>query len=305
VRIVLAIVNAVVLLAGVGLLALRSGDRAVAFTPDRAVVSFRTPVQQAGAAPSPAEVATTVAAASSAAADAPAAGTPTTTPTTVATPTNAATVQAPATGPLTRPAAGVYVYKTDGQESVDVLGGATHDYPDETTIIVRHTDCGFDTEWRPLEQRAEYRAFCLGERGLRIAVLAGQREFFGRSAGYYQQCVNDTYYLPLADGGPPATWTETCQNDQGNQVTLNGKALGRQPRPVGAETVDAIQFEITTHRVTDQRETSVRSVVTMAAATGLVLALESTTRAVVNSPTGSGTYDERYTLELTDLTPRT
>lgn len=311
-RVGMALVTALTLLAGLGIVFLRSGDRAVAYTPERALAAFRTPATSAPAETTPAEAPAPSSTQSSPtrSPEGPAGASPSTAPPALAEPTAAAAPPAaasaaPTTGPFTRPAAGVYTYTTEGQESVDVLGGATHEYPSQTAITLRHTDCGFETEWRPLEQRAEFRSYCLAEKGLRLAALASQREFFGRSAGYHQICVNEAYYLPLPDQNPPATWTEICRNDQGQEFKLNGKSLGRRPHQVGAETVEAFQFEITTHRATAGRETSSRSIVTLSASTGVLLALDSRSHATISGPSGSGTYEEQYTLELTDLTPRT
>jgi hypothetical protein len=308
-RIALAIIDVLVLLVGSGLLFLRSGDRAVAYTPDQAIAAFRAPdpaasrgdgaAPVADAAPGAGPAAATVASTAPPAGGAPAAGG-------AAPAAPAAESAPPPSGPLTRPAAGVYVYKTDGSESIDLLGGATHEYPAETTITLRHNDCGFDTKWQPLEQRAEYRSFCLADQGLRIAVLASQREFFGRVAGYYLECAPDAYYLKYQDGAPANEWTATCTGQQGNSTTLHGKLLGTEQRQVGGQAVDAVKFEVIgTPNADSSRQASSHSIVTMSATTGLVLALDATAHAVVQGPTGSGTYDEHYTLELTDLTPRT
>ena len=304
----LAVVTAVMLIAGLGFAYLKSIDRADAYSADQAVAAFRTPppTQPAPSAEAPAPTAPGEPAAP--AGDANAA------PAAPAAPAGgavaaAAAPQAPIAtvpSPLTRPAEGVYVYKTSGGESTTVLGGAKHEYPEQTTITVRHTPCGVDTSWRPLEQRADYRSFCTDEGGLRAVVLASQRQFFGRTAGSFQECGPTTYYLRFEGPAPAASWSGPCKGRaSGLEVTLTGTLLGREMKQVGSQTIDAIRFQINVESVGESHHTKIKAIVTMAAATGLYLALDSTTEATGSSQGTSGTYNEHYTLELTDLNPLT
>ena len=56
-------------------------------------------------------------------------------------------------------APGVYRYRTTGEESVDVLGGATHHYPDETTITVT-PDGVVSPRWDALKERRDEWRLC-------------------------------------------------------------------------------------------------------------------------------------------------
>jgi hypothetical protein len=75
---------------------------------------------------------------------------------------------------------GAYEYRTAGFEEVDALGGARHDYPETTAVIVAETECGVTLTWRPLEERAVTWELCRSERGWELRGVTELHRFFGR-----------------------------------------------------------------------------------------------------------------------------
>ncbi len=74
---------------------------------------------------------------------------------------------------------GVYRYTTVGEEHIDVLGGAQHDYPAETTITVTPSGCGVQFRWDLLRERYEEYHLCATPQGIELAPLgAYYHEFF-------------------------------------------------------------------------------------------------------------------------------
>lgn len=70
----------------------------------------------------------------------------------------------------THPAAadGVYTYRTQGSESIDVLGGSRHRYPATTTITAVEVPCGLRLRWDALAHRSTTWTLCTHPRvGLR------------------------------------------------------------------------------------------------------------------------------------------
>lgn len=79
-------------------------------------------------------------------------------------------VRAQALGP------GVFAYETSGFEEVDALGGARHEYPARTTIVVRRAGCGLVLRWQPFEERLQEWELC---DGLRLRRITERHRFFG------------------------------------------------------------------------------------------------------------------------------
>ena len=86
-----------------------------------------------------------------------------------------------ASDPSPRGIDGVYTYRTTGGESLDVLGGATHRYPAETTITVVETACGVRLRWDALAGRSTTLTLCTRSGGVELRGLEEVHSFFGRT----------------------------------------------------------------------------------------------------------------------------
>jgi hypothetical protein len=122
---------------------------------------------------------------------------------------------------------GVYVYATRGEESVDALGGATHDYPKATTITVVTTPCGMRLLWQPFEERSVRWMLCATGAGIELAEWEVAHEFFGQSDRTGYTCT-EMVLVPRQDDFESTSFH--CRSDQGRQ---DGEA-----RVLGVEQVD-------------------------------------------------------------------
>lgn len=93
---------------------------------------------------------------------------------------------------------GVYRYATTGAETIDVLGGERHDYPDITTITVTDEGCGRVLRWDVVAQRYEIWGLCIDAESPGLGAQAVQyHEFFGQKTPEPVDC-NRTVPLGLA-----------------------------------------------------------------------------------------------------------
>lgn len=99
---------------------------------------------------------------------------------------------------------GALVYETSGFEEVDVLGGARHDYPRRTTIVVRRAGCGLVLRWQPLVERLQEWELCEGRRLSRITEL---HAFFGNDDRRTYRCDPGSRF----DGGYRCSTGETTE----------------------------------------------------------------------------------------------
>jgi hypothetical protein len=112
---------------------------------------------------------------------------------------------------LTLPVAGVYLYRTQGTESIDAVGGSVHRYPDETTVTVTAEGCGVELQWDALKERHERWVLCLGEDGILLRPDGGQsfHEFFGQTQTEDITCDHPVLLVPV-DGAPRPKESLTC-----------------------------------------------------------------------------------------------
>lgn len=73
---------------------------------------------------------------------------------------------------------GVYVYATTGGESIDVLGGANHHYPAQTSITARRVACGLELDWAALQGRTTTWTLCSTDAGIELRGSDEQHKFF-------------------------------------------------------------------------------------------------------------------------------
>lgn len=199
------------------------------------------------------------------------------------------------------PEPGVYRYATDGSEQIDVLGGATHPYPAETTITVSADGCGVLLRWDLLVERREEWRLCAASDGVVLQTTgAFYHEFFAHGSLEEMVCNQSVLLVPL-DGTPRAPVTQHC--------TLNDREWLPVWEVIGPDTrtVDGEEFPVTHVRMTVQDDDEYWEHVVAdywLDQRGLPVSMT----AVKESKSSSGlvgdvVYQEHYVVDLAALTP--
>ena len=125
----------------------------------------------------------------------------------------------------TLPREGVYVYETSGWEQVSIPGGR-HDYPDSTTITLRHEGCGVITRWDALVERWDERETCPSAEGEHLRSLTSYHEFFRHGERLTYRCRPGSLARPASsqNGG---RWSGTCNTDE-STAKFQGVVIGRE-----------------------------------------------------------------------------
>ncbi len=205
---------------------------------------------------------------------------------------------APAPSPAGTPAPGVYVYTTSGRESVDALGGDTHDYPNPFTTTVTATACGFDMTWAPLSGRSDTTHVCTDGAALRITAMENAHEFFRITQIERFTCDATTWWLP-----PPGTtsWTSTCRSDTRTEIRT-AHVVDREPVVVGGSTVAALHVHRDDVVTGDSTGTSATDL-WLDATNGLLLREHSSVQTGNDTAIGHVTFHEDIELDLDSKEP--
>lgn len=197
------------------------------------------------------------------------------------------------------PAPGVYRYVTDGEESIDALGGATHRYPAETTITVTPDGCGLLFRWDALEERRDEWRLCSSAVGLTQGDGLQYHEFFGQSDSEAFVCPNPPVMLPATvEPGPPVEIDCTLDGDP--WITY-WQVIGLETRTVAGTAVATVHVRQSVNDPADMGEQS--TVDWYLDEHGLPIFVTSTKRSKSSTPIGPVVYKEQYTLSLESLAP--
>jgi hypothetical protein len=200
------------------------------------------------------------------------------------------------------PGEGVYLYTTEGYDSIDVLGGTTHTYPAETTLTITHTACGLRQRWQPLEERWDDEEVCVSAAGRERSTLDTHHEFFSMSDDQAFACDSGYVLLP-AHPEPGMTWTTSCQSaDTG--LAGRGEVVGVETRQVAGESVDTVHVRIE-EEASGANTGPSSDDYWFRTSDGLLIERVSSVDTQSDVPVGTATYTERFTLRLTSLEPRT
>lgn len=201
-----------------------------------------------------------------------------------------------------RGAEGVYPHKTEGFEQTDAVGGSRHDYPAESSVVVRHTDCGLVTRWQPLKERWDESSFCSVGAALEIRTFSTYHEFF-------QKGQQDNYRCPpgsiVFDRREPvgASWMWHCDSENAS-VDSQTRVVGVEPITIEGRRIDAVRMRYES-RLTGATEGAQLQERWIDPESGMVLRLRSEVAAKTESPFGRVSYEEKYLIEIKSLTPRT
>ena len=200
-----------------------------------------------------------------------------------------------------RGAEGVYPHATEGFEQTDAVGGSRHDYPRESSVVVRHTDCGLVTRWQPLKERWDEASFCSVGSSLEIRTLTIYHEFF-------QKGQQDNYRCPpgsiVFDRNEPvgAAWMWHCDSET-TSVDTQTRVVAIEPVVIEGRKIDAVRMRYES-RLTGATEGAQLQERWINPENGMVLRLRSEVAAKTESPFGRVSYEEKYLIETKTLTPR-
>ena len=209
-------------------------------------------------------------------------------------------VESPAAAaPLAEP--GIYRYRTTGSEDVDALGGATHDYPAETTITVVARDCGVQLRWDALRERRDEWALCSTPDGVALQRDGVQyHEFFGQPDDEAVACDIPVLVWPIAATSSTAVQHQSCTLADDPWLP-SWEVLERTTRSIEGSDIEVQHVRMT---IADNDEYWERTVVDwFLADSGLPVEVRSTKESRSPSPIGGVVYHERYDLELISIVP--
>lgn len=198
-----------------------------------------------------------------------------------------------ATAQLLGPAAGVYLYATDGSEQISV-GGIVHHYPPRTTLTVSPSACGLNFRWDALAERWLQWRLCGGGAAWRLEGITDLHKFL--YVADKQQLTCDAGAL-LRDGG-----SFVCRSST-TQVSWQFAVVGRETRTVGGKPMPTTHVRGTSR--TTGASLNSETVEAWLLSNGLPARVEVRNHGSSHVLGQNVTYDEKATFDLTSATPRT
>lgn len=142
------------------------------------------------------------------------------------------------------PAQGVYQYTVDGRETID--GGPLsvgRDLPSISPRIVRHTEQGFEIEWRLSGDHVESWGYALEDDGAHALFERSTLAVAGISATTENEWSPPPLRLP-AEPEVGMSWNEdTASGDQ--RISIASEVSGRETVDVGGTPVEVVLIEST------------------------------------------------------------
>jgi hypothetical protein len=197
-----------------------------------------------------------------------------------------------------RPQPGVYRYATTGGDRLSMRGSA-RDYPETTSVTIRHDDCGFTQRWDVFDERWEERTWCVEDGPRQMMAMSSYREFFGHGVRTDLRCDGSAPSPEAVE--PGAGWMVVCEN--GDTRATTSIEVGDEARiEVDGERVDTLHLslEATVEGETEGRMSGEQWI---APETGLLVRERWETEVETSGPMGPITYREDYTLLLESTEP--
>ena len=202
----------------------------------------------------------------------------------------------------TLPAPGIYRYLTTGTESIDALGGTSHDYPAETTITVIGNGCGVRLRWDALRERHDEWSLCATADGVALQPDGVQyHEFFSQPDDEALRCDRTVVLVPTTAAAEPADPTEQSCMLAEDPWLPRWEVLERATRTVDGTDVAVRHVRMTIDDNDNYPEhTTIDWYLTDS---GLPVEVQATKTSSSPSPIGAVGYTEQYHLELVSTAP--
>lgn len=195
---------------------------------------------------------------------------------------------------------GVYVYVTQGSESVDALGGTTHRYPPRTSITSVGVKCGVRLRWQPLEERSATWTLCRTPRGVELLGFRVSHRFFGQGDTTAYACAGSLLLAAREPAGASSPFH--CRSSRGRE-TGNSRVVAFQTVSVAARPLRSVHVRTTATVSGGDHGTEITDW-WFAVHNGLVLGIDLRNRTGRDLPiVGTVHYREDATLRLLSTTP--
>jgi hypothetical protein len=187
---------------------------------------------------------------------------------------------------------GIYTYRTEGFETVDALGGARHDYPESTVMVISTTACGVTVRWQAIEERWVEWEHCGSD--LTVTATREFHEWFGVPDLESERCDDPRPILEDVDA-------VVCRAGEAIE-TYRVEVVGTEVLSAGGDAIEVVHVRRTSE--VSGRSQGVATVDEWRVpGTALVVRYEAVTENVTASPVGDVTYREEVVLQLRDLEP--
>ncbi len=217
-------------------------------------------------------------------------------------PSPSPTTKAEAATSYARPAQGVYRFRVEGGESLDVPGGS-RTYPSEATATVLHrgAGCGWTSRTKLAEEHEDEFEFCTDSNGHAMRGVESYVEFLGQGERQNFTC-SPALALPEAKTDPASS--VSCNDVKaGIEARITVRATGHGTRTVGGVAVDGVRL-LYDVRFTGNSEGTSTIETWVTRSSGALLSLDRKTDTMVQSSAGRRHYQEQVTMELLSVTPR-
>lgn len=141
------------------------------------------------------------------------------------------------------PPEGVYVYRTEGNESISIAG-AHHDYPAETFATVRHLGgCQWEFRNEVIAEHLDVRTMCTRDGTLAQVSQAREVEFFGQRDGAEYTCTPPQVQYTDSDA-PGATGAVVCSDSGGGEAKIRRTFVGAERLRVGGTNLEVAHLRL-------------------------------------------------------------
>jgi hypothetical protein len=188
---------------------------------------------------------------------------------------------------------GVYRYSTVGFESVDALGGASHEYPATTYMTITDGPCGPIVRWQALQERWVEWSHCGPD--LAVTESVEYHEWFGIPDTENEQCLSPRPIFASAE--------EIACVEADSTETYRVELIANESIEVGGESIETVHIRRSSALSGGSTGETVADLWRLVD-TPLVVRLQLTSQSATSSAIGDVVYHEEVTLELLDLLPQ-
>lgn len=203
-----------------------------------------------------------------------------------------------------RPKAGTYTYTGSGRESVDVLGGSEHVFPEQIAIVVQldpEDDCAWTSNVVYVKQHIEERNYCTKDGTLTDLGFTRETEFFNQSQETVYECDEGAFRL-RTDWQPGDTATWDCTQSGGAATSsYTATLVGVEDLTVGGERVRAWHTKVVSKQTGDTKGSDTSEF--WLDETGLIVKFTTNLDVVTRSVLGETNFKEQTKYVLTSLVP--